>query len=167
MKKLLKNNRGFTLIELLVVVLIIGILAGVALPQYTRAVEKSRATEAWATIKSINDALSVRNMEMGTFEQRYPFDELSVSFTDKNGNAATGYSFQKEHYSYTIENTESGKRNSGSFAVNNRLGFVLSMLDEKRYCYGENCKDLGFSTAGSGCTSGYGAYLNTSDCFVD
>jgi len=74
-------RKGFTLIELLVVVLIIGILASVAVPQYFSSIEKSRASEATSNATAIADAEARYAMETGAYDTS--LNNLDVSINMK------------------------------------------------------------------------------------
>ena len=61
------NKKAFTLIELLVVVLIIGILAAIALPQYNKAVLKSRLTQGIIYARFLHDAQKMYYLANGEY----------------------------------------------------------------------------------------------------
>ena len=91
-------KKGFTLIELLVVVLIIGILSAVALPQYTRAVERSRSVEGMQTATALSRAMDVWLMENGGFpSSQVGLQDLGLSIDLSGGsfNSDNGFYYTK------------------------------------------------------------------------
>ncbi len=106
--------RGFTLIELLVVVLIIGILASVAIPQYTKAVEKSRAAGVIQKVKSLQNAVDMYllandwpTVQFTNLSGTSGRENLDISFKanatmKRSGLAVSSYMVFDDYYFYVV-----------------------------------------------------------------
>ena len=139
MNKIKNSRKGFTLLELLVVVLIIGILASIALPQYNKAVMKSH----YATLKNLTTSISASQdvyfLTNGKYAEK--FTDLDIEMPNNVLNTDTN---DEEHvsdqYNYdwgycTIRKNASS--NTQCFCLNKQTHMVYFITKEtgKRYCF--------------------------------
>ena len=153
MQKKSRFAGGFTLIEMLVVVLIIGILAAIALPQYQLAVEKSRASEAQVTMRDIHQAAQLCLMEGNEGEYGCRFNNLDLEIPGLQVQAPVNTIANTDHFSYHCDGDEAclsvwAAPLHSSF--NYQLDYRNSDFEDKRTCSALDVKAQQFCQAMGG-----------------
>ena len=107
------TKTGFTLIELLVVVLIIGILTSIAVPQYQKAVERSKAVQALTWLKAWRNATVQYHLANGSYPQTFDVLSLGTAWTGTEKGCTWGSAYIKDtrsnnDWSFQLYDAEDG-----------------------------------------------------------
>ncbi len=154
------KTKGFTLIELLVVVLIIGILSSVALPQYTKAVNKSRVATLEPVLGSILQAGQVAVLagtttagnwvDMDSLDVQVPQQEIKLgTCTCPAGSDKFAYQKVASPTSAAITDVADVFCNCGS----GEYDLIITLTNQGTYCAGSKsstyCPQYGFPKSSS------------------
>lgn len=139
------RNSGFTLIELLIAVMIIGVLAAIAIPNYQQYVTRSNRTEGMALLQEA----AARQERFMTQNNRYATTVAELGYSASGGRPA-GRS-ANNYYQLTIANSAS--------SVEYSMTVVPQGTQASR---DTECGTLGLNHAGAKSKTGSGAL---SDCW--
>ena len=96
-RRRLSGGDGFTLIELMIVVAIIGIMASVAMPEFTKFQLRARRSEAYLGLAAVYTAETAFFHEFGRYG--VSFDEIGFSINGGTQNTPT----EIQAFDYTFE----------------------------------------------------------------
>ena len=146
------GRNGFTLIELLVVVLIIGILAAVAVPQYQVAVAKSRAAQLFVRMDALDKAVRLYELANGKWPTDVQTLDLGIMEKGATFGKTSGSNFAHTGIIY-VDGSECGVfyPNQEEMECKNQDLALISVLHHLTWCVGISaagekiCKSLSFS----------------------
>ena len=132
------NKKAFTLIELLVVVLIIGILAAIALPQYQKAVTKSRYATLKSLVKSMADMEEIIYLQNNSYTDQ--LDDLGVMPGGKL-NTSTSHEFNYDWGNCSAHVSEPGQETDAVRCCNTLLNmcYEIYLLHSPGYAGTRKC----------------------------
>lgn len=128
------SPRGFTLIELLVVVLIIGIISAIALPQYEKAITKTRLSTAVQMIKSLSTGVEEYILVHGTTPSKITDTNIFPTLT-----CGTDACCSDKHFRYCMQSA--GLPRLQAWSNNYQYGIIWNSsvqpqaATSKLYCF--------------------------------
>ncbi len=160
---------GFTLLELLVVVLIIGILAAIALPQYKLSVGKAKYSTLKTITRNIADAVTRYNLANNTAPNSAADLDIDLQASNENSNTVV-LEFDLTNYGIHIiiwKKNSSLFIASQQFIYGKKMRFYMNKVDRSCLVYSVDTDDIvnricqnetGLRPDQAGCSDDYCTY---------
>ena len=140
-------RKGFTLIELLAVVMIIGVLSAIALPQYRKAIEHSRAAEPLTVWSTFSKYANMAFLEKTLSSEAQSEDNYAIcrQWLEAAGVSPLGYqpesisqhaatnSFKTKHFVYSIVTCQDGNVSLGVVRGDDEISYPPMAQDTDLY----------------------------------
>ncbi len=148
------KGRAFTLIELLVVVLITGMLSAIALPQYQKAVYKTRYGTMKIMAHALLQAQQVYYLANGTYSEK--MSDLGVCTPDAQDRKCT---FEWGYCALYDSNPDGGPYRVQCHNPDIGMSYQIFVQKRQRVCFGRNLSESSVQNtickAETGATSPY------------
>ena len=126
------HKQGFTLIELLVVILIIGILAAFALPQYLNAVAHSRYSQLQIAASALRTAAQRYHLSTGAWPD--DFSVLDISFQGEVSEDGATLTMKDSFCEYYADENGADPMLACFSSKSPEVGYLSFYNREERYC---------------------------------